>query len=512
MIVLDPKILTGEKPFEALSHDEILLKLKDQCKKIDFQERVYPDCVKIKKEIQELTEKLKVQQTDIHAVDSIKAQIELHEKTLEDFKVKTKHYLIITIEEIMSTAKENNWAMCLNCGFVYLYNGQYWKAIDKEGLTKFFGEIAELFSVPKFEARFYSFRESLLKQFIETAHLPRPVRTRRSILINFRNGTLEIKSGKPVPVLRSFSSEDFLTHQLPFDYEPSRVAPIWQNFLDFVLPDKERQNVLAEYFASAFVNNEIVKLEKVLMMYGTGANGKGVVYEVICSLFGEENISSYSLTSLTDSAGYYRAMITNKLLNYSSENGVKVDSNIFKQLASNEPVEARLPYNPPFQAKNYAKLVFNTNMLPKDGVEQTDAFFRRFLIVPFDVTIPEGSQDKELHLKIIGNELPGVFNWLMEGLNRLLKQKGFSECKAATIKLVEYRNQSDSVREFLDEAGYIKSINSHSPMKSVYAEYKFYCSESGLREVSLKTFSNRLRDSGYETRKTMIGQLIYLTK
>ena len=93
------------------------------------------------------------------------------------------------------------------------------------------------------------------------------------------------------------------------------------------------------------------------------------------------------MQSLTNENGYFRAKLANKLVNYASEINGKLESAIFKQLVSGEPVEARLPYGEPFTLKQYAKLIFNCNELPKD-VEHTNAYFRRFLIIPFDVTIP----------------------------------------------------------------------------------------------------------------------------
>jgi putative DNA primase/helicase len=40
----------------------------------------------------------------------------------------------------------------------------------------------------------------------------------------------------------------------------------------------------------------------------------------------------------------------------------------------------------------------------------------------------QSEQDKQLHIKIIENELSGVFNWVLEGLNRLF-QKNFQIVK-----------------------------------------------------------------------------------
>jgi putative DNA primase/helicase len=54
-----------------------------------------------------------------------------------------------------------------------------------------------------------------------------------------------------------------------------------------------------------------------------------------------------------------------------------MDSVNFKALASGEPIEARLPYGEPFMLKNYARLIFNTNELPRE-IEHNDAFLGAF--------------------------------------------------------------------------------------------------------------------------------------
>jgi putative DNA primase/helicase len=248
-----------------------------------------------------------------------------------------------------------------------------------------------------------------------------------------------------------------------------------------------------------------------LILYGTGANGKSVFFEVVNALLGTQNISSYSLQSLTNENGYFRAKIANTLVNYASEINGKLESSIFKQLVSGEPVEARLPYGQPFILKQYAKLIFNCNELPKD-VEHTNAYFRRFLIIPFDVTIPPDKQDKNLHTKIIESELSGVFNWVLDGLQRLLKQKSFSNCDAAKNAVDQYRIESDSVQMFLRENEYSVSNQHETPLKEVYNEYKSFCIENGFRACSNQTFADRLRNCGYNTHRKSIGTVINASK
>ena len=185
-------------------------------------------------------------------------------------------------------------------------------------------------------------------------------------------------------------------------------------------------------------------------------------------------------------------------------------SAIFKQLVSGEPVEARLPYGEPFTLKQYAKLIFNCNELPKD-VEHTNAYFRRFLIIPFDITIPPPQQDKQLHTKIIEQELSGVFNWVLDGLNRLLKQKKFTDCEAAKQAVEQYKSESDSVKMFLDENNYQNSPTQHIQLKEIYPEYRDYCMEDGFKPVNKTNFKKRLTGFGVIVQRLNVGNVAYLS-
>ena len=326
-----------------------------------------------------------------------------------------------------------------------------------------------------------------------------------------KNGTFEVSIEGTH--LRPFDRSDFLTYQLPFEYNPKAKAPLFEAYINKVLPDKERQKVLAEYLGFVFIKHgsNQLKEEKALILYGTGANGKSVFFEIVSALLGTENISNYSLQSLTDSTGYYRAKLANKLVNYGSEINGKLESSLFKQMVSGEPVEARLPYGHPFVLKQYAKLIFNSNELPKD-VEHTNAYFRRFLIIPFDVTIPPQEQDKQLHTKIIESELSGVFNWVLDGLKRLLKQKGFTDCEAAKQAVEQYKSQSDSVKMFIDENNYGISPTDYTLIKELYFEYRSYCCEDGFRPVNKTNFIKRLGSYGFVIERRNVGNVAYLSK
>ncbi len=419
-------------------------------------------------------------------------------------KLTLKHYIVLTVQEITKTAHEINAGICRNLDFVYVFNGQFWRQCDEDELVKFLGEAAEKLGVPAMTARYFQTRDNLLKQFRSTAYLPQPKRKEGVTLLNCRNGTFEI--GTAGQRLREFRREDFLTYQLPFAYDPQAVCPKWTAFLNRNLPDTSRQHVCAEFIAWCFTD---LKLEKAMFLYGEGANGKSVFFEVMTAVLGEENVTHYSIASLSDDKGYQRAKIADALLNYASEIGTKVESEHFKKMVSREPVEARLPYGKPFLLKRYARLAFNANELPRD-VEHNTAFFRRFLVIPFDVTIPKAERNKTLHTEIITAELSGVFNWVLAGLARLLRQTDFSHCDAAEKALEDYQRESDSVALFLDEQGYRPSTEGYQPLGEVYKAYREFANDCGYRPVSKINFGKRLKTKGFSSERYAAGMRVWL--
>lgn len=430
-------------------------------------------------------------------------------KLSEKEKIKYNHYHVITIETILALAKDNNWGICRNHDFIYVYNGTHWHVLEEDELKSFLGKAAEKMGVDEHIARHFNFKDQLLKQFIASGHLPKPNNHKNNVLINLKNGTFMIT---PLCIeLKPFDRNNFMTYQLPFDHDEKATAPQFMRYLNKVLPDTQLQNILSEYIGYVFIRSSTLKLEKVLLLYGAGANGKSVFYEIIRSLLGEQNISEYSLQTLTNESGYQRAMIANKLMNYASEINGKLGASIFKQLASGEPVEARLPYGRPFSITDYAKLIFNCNELPRD-VEHTEAHFRRFLIIPFNVTIPEHEQDKELAAKIISSELSGVFNWVLDGLTRLLKQKRFTHSNAVDDARKQYEKESDSVKLFIEENEYQKSTEKFVALVELYFQYKTYCQDNCYTPFNNTNFRRRLEAQKIILTKKNFGKVVYITK
>lgn len=423
---------------------------------------------------------------------------------LDKLKPSAAEFSLVTIKQLLTVARQQGWNLAYKNGQFYGYNGAAWWEYDKAAINWLLFSTAEKMGVPM-RCLDTKFSEMMLEHFKTAAFIESSATTGTDVLVNFENGTYEITPSQRR--FRGFDYKDNLHYQLPFSYDSTATAPMFMKFLGEVLPDKECQAVLAEFMGYVFTKT--LKIEKVLLLYGSGANGKSVFFEIVNALLGRYNCSNYTLQSLTDSRGYERAKIANKLVNYCSEISTKMDTELFKILASGEPIEARLPYKEPFNMEGYAKLIYNCNTLPRE-VENNPAFFRRFLIIPFTQTIPADKQDKELAQKITAAELPGIFNWVMEGMDRLLMWKKFSECVISEEAVEKYKKESDSLQVFLDEFGYEKSDIAYVKQIELYDRYARYCNKVRLHPLSIVKFGQRIDVLGY-TRKTMkFGKAVYV--
>lgn len=414
-----------------------------------------------------------------------------------------KHLLVLCIEELLEKAKEQRFNLARKNDFIFAFNGAFWKVLDKETIKDFLGRVAEQLGVNQLEAKHYEFKEKLYKQFLSSAHFEALEPDSETVLINLQNGTFKIS--KTDQSLDPFRASDFLTYQLPFEYNAAAECPKFKIYLDKVLPEKELQNILAEYFGYIFTKH--LKMEQALLLYGSGANGKSVLFDVINALLGRENISNFALSDLM--LEHNRALIANKLLNYGSEINAGVTRDTFKNLVSVEPIMARLKYGQSFTMENYAKLAFNCNELPKDFDHQP-AYFRRLLLVPFRVTVPAAEQDKTLAQKIIKTELSGVFNWILSGLQRLLKYEKFSESQIAEDVLAAYKKESDSVALFIDEKALMPSVSRSQLLKTLYTDYRTFCQEDGLAPLKKTNFKNRLETNGFQIERFNDGYRVFL--
>jgi putative DNA primase/helicase len=372
----------------------------------------------------------------------------------EDERLHMKEHVVVCADLLVKTAKALGFDFTIK-GNLHVYNTQYWLETDintakKDGLIYFLSSAMEKLGIWNVRNQFHTSIDHLCSQFLTRVLFDQyiPKRTDK-ILINLKNGTYDFKERK----LRDFDKDDFLTYRLSFPYDPNAIAPKWEKFLNQVLPiddndpDGSRQKVLAEYVGSCFTN---LKTEKMLFNYGSGGNGKTVVMDVISALVGQENVSNSSLKNIC-TQGSFLAQLNNKLINLSSEASDYVDSQLIKDLASKEVITVCRKYELPFEMINYARVICNANELPQKGKEFLDGFKRRFLIIPFNYKVTDEEKQLGFASTIIKDELPGILNWVLRGLDRLITQDGFTPCRLSDDEVNKYMTDGDTVAMWLED-------------------------------------------------------------
>ena len=144
--------------------------------------------------------------------------------------------------------------------------------------------------------------------------------------------------------------------------------------------------------------------------------------------------------------------------------------------------------------RKYAKLLTAFNTLP--AAEATHGFYRRFIIMPFRVTISEAEADTELSEKLCA-ELPGILNWVLQALKGLLERGTFSISDECLHELENYKLLSDNVRMFAQERCQ-KDASVFVSGKDLYSSYRGFCADDGLNALGKRKFFDRMESLGFE--------------
>jgi putative DNA primase/helicase len=159
----------------------------------------------------------------------------------------------------------------------------------------------------------------------------------------------------------------------------------------------------------------------------------------------------------------------------------------FKMLTGGDLIEGEKKFRDSFTFVNYAKLLFSCNKLPS-AIDNTDAFFRRWIIVTFPNIFKGDDCDPNILEKLITpNELSGLLNIALKGLKRILDNGGFSYSKSTEEIREDYVRKSDPLAAFVldcverDQASTIIK-------KELYGLFASYCRENNLPAVNRDTF------------------------
>lgn len=269
-------------------------------------------------------------------------------------------------------------------------------------------------------------------------------------LLNVRNGTVDLRTGE----LRPAAPSDLLMMQTAAEYVLGAPAPLWLTFLERVQPDAEVRGLIQRLAGLALVGQQ---LEHVLAVcIGGGANGKSTATRIIDSVLGDYSVvaSKDLLLALKhDTHPTSKADLFRRRFAHLGElpQGAKLDEAQVKELTGGDRITARRMREDPWQFDPSHLLWLHANHRPT--IEGTDdGVWRRVLLIPFDVQVPEAERDPALADRIVAEESAGVLAWMVAGLAEYLEHglRPPAKVRAATAS---YRMESDTVAMCMEESG-----------------------------------------------------------
>lgn len=207
---------------------------------------------------------------------------------------------------------------------------------------------------------------------------------------------------------------------------------------------------------------------------------------------GKEHVSNVSWQALNDN--FKPAELYGKLANIFADPPTKnIDDNgIFKALVGEDFLTVEKKHRDPFSFVSHARLLFSFNNIPKNYGDKSEGFYRRLVIIRYDHAVSADKKDPMLLDKLC-LEIDGILQFALEGLRRLMSRNWvFSETERNRIELQKYREDSNSVLAFLrdccteDESAEIATME-------LYAKYKEYCENAGLKPCAQKTMTQEIR-------------------
>ena len=377
------------------------------------------------------------------------------------------------IEAAQIFLKKNKVIFCMEEKCFYQYNGCYYKRIHPEEIHGI------LISDP------YLALLSIAKRDVIVRNIS--VLARKSIYDFNKENCLCLNNGIIYPL-----ENKFITHTpdiinticLPYNFDSEAVCPLWEKTLVEIFEnDKNKIRVLQEFFGYCLTKD--THYEKALMLIGDGRNGKSTVLRVLEGLLGEENCAALSLKHIEDPR--MACLLVDKYVNINSEFGGKYTDfeDAFKTIVSGEAISVNPKYATMFRHRPFCKMIFSVNTLPHIE-DKTGALYSRLMIISFDRVFEEDEQNKRLKYQL-PEELPGILNWVIKGLQNLYERKNFAVDEYMKKILHELRSYNNPIEGFIEDC--ISIQKESSTLKGeVYQSYRKWSVENGFRTAGANKF------------------------
>lgn len=336
-------------------------------------------------------------------------------------------------------------------------------------------------------------------------------------LLGCANGVLELQSG----VFRPGRPTDWIKTVTPTVWEGLKApAPRWERFVDEIF-DGNRD--LMEFFHRllGYGITGLTTEHAFPVLWGAqGRNGKTTVLETLAAVLGPDLTmpipSDELMHTYRDTTGPqpFIAKLRGMRVVWSSETNPdrRLDAETVKLLTGGDKIHVHAKYTNPIEFSPTHLLLLLTNYRPR--IEAADnAIWDRVHLIPFNLRFvanptKENERPRDQHLlRKLLEERAGILAWLVRGCLQWQEAGGLCPPKEVQVATTEYRDEEDTVAQFLDEYC-VRSPDARVGHRELYQEYTRWCKDLRLWASGSRDFGVILR-SRYESKRMTAG-IIYI--
>ena len=268
----------------------------------------------------------------------------------------------------------------------------------------------------------------------------------------------------------------------------------WLKFLKELWgDDTETIDALQELFG--YLVSGDTKQQKIFLFVGPKRGGKGTIGRVLTRMLGRHNVAGPTLANLGTNFGLQDLICKPVAIISDARIGKKTDVSLIAErllsISGEDLQTVDRKYLEHWSGYLPTRFVILTNELPSI-TDASGALASRFQVLMLHKSF-YGKEDALLTEKLC-EELPGIFNWALDGLQKLRGRGAFKQPSASNDAIQELEDLASPVGAFIRDRctlGPDKTVE----INALYKEYRQWCLDSGMHTLSRQMFGRDLRAS-----------------
>ena len=306
--------------------------------------------------------------------------------------------------------------------------------------------------------------------------------------VQFDNISFDVRHGK-LEECDTF----FTLHQIPHNYDAKADCPKFKRFINNLFYEEDIP-VIQEYLGYCLVPNTLA--QTALFIVGEGGEGKSRITILMEHIIGHDNVVIGDFIGLQDK--FSTTSLDKQMMFIDDDLSLEAldDTSNFKKIVTAETtMEVEPKGKPKYKTKLYSRILCCGNGAIQSKFDRSDGFYRRLLISkvkPVHYDKPDRTLSDQLD-----QEIPGIINWLLEGLCRVVRNGFIIEPSVRmTQELQSVRDSSDTIQLFMSDEQFIEYTGDKDDkvsIKQLYDAYESWCQDNNYLVIHKNTFGKVIR-------------------